>query len=195
MNTRSFGFVWWLTDCSKMFSLTARTDEVVGTALLSTQGILQDQRDEAIKKSGASLFQCFRGPLIAKGQSWKRVMLRRGVKGAFGLDFYITSRGLASESIGGISGWLEISLGLEEFVGRLYHPKKPSECPARPPEDFNTTMFQVHVMRAKIILEELNALLELYMYTVSWRDPLRTGFIFVVLVWLCLRFNTEYIGR
>jgi hypothetical protein len=70
----------------------------VGTALLSTQGILQDQRDEEIKKHGASLFQCFRGPLVAKGQSWKRVMLRTGVKNAFGLDFYVTSKEVASES-------------------------------------------------------------------------------------------------
>lgn len=96
---------------------------------------------------------------------------------------------------GAVSGWLEISLGLEEFVDRLYDPQKPIECPSRPPEDFNTTMFQVHVMRAKVIFEDLNAVLELYLYAVSWRDPLLTGSSLAFLVWLCLRFNAEYIGR
>ena len=56
-------------------------------------------------------------------------------------------------------------------------------------------MFQVHVMRAKVIFEDLNAVLELYLYAVSWRDPLLTGSSLAFLVWLCLRFNAEYIGR
>ncbi len=97
--------------------------------------------------------------------------------------------------LGAISGWLEISLGLEEFVNRLYHPYKPLECPERPPDDFNMAMFQVHIMRAKVILEEMNDLLDLYLYTVSWKDPLLTGTSLILVVWLCLRFDTEYIGR
>lgn len=92
------------------FLFSARTDEVVGTTLLSTQGILQDQRDKAIQQHGASLFQCFVGPLVAKGQSPKRVVLRAGIKTAFGLDYYISSKESASDSEKGknmISGQLQ----------------------------------------------------------------------------------------
>ena len=70
----------------------AQTDEVVGTALLSTQGILQMQRDEAIHRYGASLFQCFRGPIVERGvRPGIKILLRKGVKNAFGLEFYVSS--------------------------------------------------------------------------------------------------------
>lgn len=179
----------------------AQTDEVVGTALLSTQGILQMQRDEVIQRYGASLFQCFRGPILERGvRPGIRVLLRKGVKNAFGLEFYVSSsevglEGRVTESEKGvISGWLEISLGLEEYFYRLYHPFKPVDCPERPPDEFNMAMFQVHIMRAKIILEQMNGILELYLYTVSWKDPLLTLTSLILVVLLCLRFNTEYVG-
>lgn len=98
-------------------------------------------------------------------------------------------------TVGAISGWLEISLGLEEYFCHLFHPFKPLECPERPPDEFNMAMFQVHIMRAKVILDQLNDVLDLYLYTVSWKDPLLTLTSLVLLVLLCVRFNTEYIGR
>lgn len=179
----------------------AQTDEVVGTALLSTQGILQMQRDEAIHRYGASLFQCFRGPIVERGvRPGIKILLRKGVKNAFGLEFYVSSSevgldgGTESEK-GAISGWLEISLGLEEYFYHLFHPFKPLECPERPPDEFNMAMFQVHIMRAKVILEQLNDILDLYLYTVSWKDPLLTLTSLILMVLLCVRFNSEYIGR
>ena len=86
-------------------------------------------------------------------------------------------------------------MGLEEYFCHLFHPFKPLECPERPPDEFNMAMFQVHIMRAKVILEQMNDLLDLYLYTVSWKDPLLTLGSLIVMVLLCVRFNTEYIGR
>lgn len=183
--------------------LDARTDQIVGSALLSTQGILQMQRDEFISKYGASLFQCLKGPIVARGTCPPaKLMLRKGINKAFGLDFYITSKDVVAEDRhhnsdekGAICGWIEVSLGLEEFVHRLYHPRLPIECPDRPADDFNMALFQVHMMRAKAIFEDLNGLLHLYFYTVSWKNPVLTGCTLVVLVSLCIRFDTEYVGR
>ncbi len=79
----------------------ARTDEVVGTALLSTQGILQMQRDETIQRDGALLVQCFRGPIVERGtRPGIKLMLRKGVKNAFGLEFYVSSREMSLEAGG-----------------------------------------------------------------------------------------------
>ena len=180
----------------------ARTDQTVGSALLSTQGILQMQRDEVILKCGASLLQCFAGPIVERGiRAPTKLMLRKGVNKAFGLDFYVPPKEMSHESKdgtaekGAISGWLEVSLGLEEFVNRLYHARRPIVCPARPKDDFNTALFQVHIMRAKVIFEELNDVLDLYLYVVSWKSPFLTGCTLMILVSLCLRFDTEYVGR
>jgi len=180
----------------------ARTDQIVGSALLSTQSILQMQRDEVISAYGSSLFQCLSGPIVERGvRPPMKLMLRKGVNKAFGLNFYIPHTETSLESRdggaekGAISGWLEVSLGLEEFVGRLYHLRRPIVCPARPKEDFNTSLFQVHVTRAKAIFDELNDMLDMYLYIVSWKNPFVTGFSLVFVVALCLRFDAEYVGR
>ena len=180
----------------------ARTDQIVGSALLSTQGILQMQRDEVILKGGASLLQCFAGPIVERGvRPPMKLMLRKGVNKAFGLDFYVPPKEMSLESKdsvaekGAISGWLEVSLGLEEFFHRLYHSRRPIACPTRPKDDFNTALFQVHIMRAKVIFEELNDMLDLYFYVVSWKSPFLTGCTLMILMSLCLRFDTEYVGR
>jgi hypothetical protein len=180
----------------------ARTDQIVGSALLSTQGILQMQRDEVILKGGASLLQCFAGPIVERGvRPPMKLMLRKGVNKAFGLDFYVPPKEMSLQSKdsvaekGAISGWLEVSLGLEESVNRLYHLRRPIACPTRPKDDFNTALFQVHIMRAKVIFEELNDMLDLYFYVVSWKNPFLTGCTLMILMSLCLRFDTEYVGR
>lgn len=80
-------------------------------------------------------------------------------------------------------------------MGLLYHPTDPMECPKRPPDEFNVAIFQAHINRAKTIFEEMIYLLEAYGYAISWKDPLLTLSILTGLVWLCYRFNMEYIGR
>lgn len=68
--------------------IDASTDITVGTALLTTQGILQEQRDILITRYGASLFQFLKGPLQWKGKRLLKLELRTGVKSGFGSDFY-----------------------------------------------------------------------------------------------------------
>lgn len=95
---------FWLPACShgifsahygeefRLDCIDAQTDEVVGSALVSTIGILQGQRDEIIKEHGASLFQLFHGPLVEKGKRTMKLPLRQGFKNVFGLDFYVSQR-------------------------------------------------------------------------------------------------------
>lgn len=201
-----------------------KTDEVVGSALLSTHGILQNQRDEFVEHNGASLFQFFRGPLLEKGKRTMKVPFRRGVKNVFGLDFYVPSQQRALEFVGqesekgqsfmcwpgsyfisssltivtllgAISGWLEIRLGLEEWVDLLYNRSKPLVCPERPPDEFNTATFQAHMNRVRILYEELSSIFEAYSYMVGWNNPVLTGSIFAFCVWLCVKMDMEFIGR
>jgi hypothetical protein len=68
--------------------IDASTDATVGTTLLTTQGMLQEQRDILIAKHGASLFQFFKGPLQWKGKRPLKLELRTGVKSGFGSDFF-----------------------------------------------------------------------------------------------------------
>lgn len=69
--------------------IDASTDDVIACALLSTQQLLQMQRDEAMTKSGASVLQFLRGPVVGGEMRTLKLVLREGVKGAFGLNFCI----------------------------------------------------------------------------------------------------------
>jgi hypothetical protein len=72
--------------------IDASTDTTVGTTLLTTHGMLQDQRDMLIAHDGASLFQTFRGPLRWRGKRLLRLELRAGVKSGFGSDFFVPAK-------------------------------------------------------------------------------------------------------
>ena len=59
------------------------------------------QRDDAIQRHGASLFQFFRGPIVERrARPGIKVLLRKGVKGAFGLEFYLASSEVGLEGRG-----------------------------------------------------------------------------------------------
>ena len=59
------------------------------------------QRDEVIQRYGASLFQCFRGPILERGaRPGIKLLLRKGVKNAFGLEFYVSSSDVGLEGRG-----------------------------------------------------------------------------------------------
>ena len=59
------------------------------------------QRDYVVQRDGVSLFQCFRGPIVERGtRTGIKLLLRRGVKNAFGLDFYVSSREIGLEGRG-----------------------------------------------------------------------------------------------
>jgi hypothetical protein len=66
----------------------ANTDKPVGTTVLTTQGMLQNQRDLVIQQEGVSLLQLFRGPVQCKGERIMKLELRTGVKNGFGATFF-----------------------------------------------------------------------------------------------------------
>lgn len=70
----------------------AARDKPVGCTLLSTQGLLQWQRDELEKEEGISITSTLtQKPMKAKKR--KIVLeLRTGVKKGFGLDFYTAGK-------------------------------------------------------------------------------------------------------
>ena len=94
---------------------------------------------------------------------------------------------------GAISGWVEINVGLEEDVKRLYGPT-PSECPATPPDSLNLSTLNLHISRISDIVEDIIGLFGLYSYMVSWKNPLLTSFSFFAFLSLTITFNVEYIG-
>jgi hypothetical protein len=80
--------------------------------------------------------------------------------------------------------------GLEEDVDCLYGPN-PYECPPRPPDALNLALLNHHISRISDILEGLGNIFSMYQYVVSWKNPLLTGFTFLVFVSFCSRFNAE----
>ena len=64
----------------------AGTDVIVGTSLLTTHGLIMDQKDEILRKKGPSILQIFRGPLVWKGKRSMKLLLRNEGKGANSSD-------------------------------------------------------------------------------------------------------------
>ena len=181
----------------------ADTDTIVGSALLTTQGILQMQRDSYIAEHGVSLIQFLKGPIPWMGKRKMKLKLRSGINGNASTDEFfslpppkssgIASKSSAAEKTGAISGWIDISVGVEEFYSRLYGPN-PIECPNRPPADLNMANFSNYIGRIRAIIEDLSHGITQYQYVVSWDDPMLTAFSLCVFVIFCVRFNAEYSG-
>lgn len=176
----------------------ANTETVVGSALLTTQGILQEQRDLYISKHGASIFQFLHGPIRWVGKRKLKVELRSGIKSRSSNDYFSlpakpsTSKEL-NDQVGSICGWVEVNVGVEEFTDKLYGPD-PIRCANRPPPDLNMTNFSVHVARLKAIVDDIKVAVVQINYLTSWKNPALTAFSLYVFVTFCLSFNAEYSG-
>lgn len=87
---RSNQLFFGIEDYGREFRLDiidSNTDSIVGSASLTTQGILQRQRDAFIQREGASLFQFAKGPIKASEIQEMKVMLRSDTKnGLFASD-------------------------------------------------------------------------------------------------------------
>lgn len=94
---------------------------------------------------------------------------------------------------GKISGWVELSVGLEEDSKRLYGPT-PYECPAPPPDPFNLSTIELHISRLSDFVEDVLSLVSKYQYAVSWKSPLLTGFSFALFLAFTIKFDSEYVG-
>jgi hypothetical protein len=180
--------------------IDAATDTAVGTALISTQGMLQQQRDLMVTESGASVLQFLQGPIRFEGKRRLTLELRTDVKNGFSPAFFVSSKYNRTASSDGktqpgdISGWIEVLVGLEEDVGRLYGREHPFECPPRPPADLNMINFQNHIARIGALLADAKTGLDKYNYMVSWKNPSLTILSLIIFVIFCLRFNAEYSG-
>lgn len=55
---------------------------------------------------------------------------------------------------GAISGWVEMSVGLEEDVKRMFG-SAPYECPAPPPDSLNLSTLNLHISRISDFVEDI----------------------------------------
>jgi len=175
----------------------ADTDAIIGSALLTTQGILQEQRDAYIAEHGVSLLQFLKGPIAWIGTRNMKLRLQSGIKvGASVDEFYAintSSKGSSARRKRGFSGWIDVCVGVEEFYSRLYG-SNPIECPNRPPADLNISVFPSYIRRIKAIINNLNHAVSLYQHMVSWENPGWTATTLGVFLCFCLLFNAEYSG-
>ena len=171
----------------------ADTDTIVGSTFLTTQGILQQQRDAYIANNGALLFQFLRGPIPWMETRKVKLNLRSGMKTGANADEYFTLAPKESGSSGLISGWVEISVGIEEFYSRLYG-QNPIECSDRPAPELNMSNFSNYIARIKTIIDDVNHAIAQYQYMVSWKNPFWSATTLLTFMWVCIRFDTEYIG-
>ena len=117
--------------------------------------------------------------------------LRSGVKSGVSADFFVPSDAKPEE--GAISGWVEISAGLEEDVNRLFGTT-PYECPPPPADPLNIATLNLHISRISDLVEDVGNLFSGYQYLVSWKNPLLTGFAFTAFVAFTVKFDSEYVG-
>lgn len=72
--------------------IDASTDMTVGTSLITTHGLLQDQRDHSVSEGGTPLLQALNGPICYKSKRNIRLELRTGVKSGYSSDFFVSSK-------------------------------------------------------------------------------------------------------
>jgi hypothetical protein len=96
--------------------------------------------------------------------------------------------------LGSVSGWIEVDMGLEEFVKRLYG-SNPYPCPTPPPQELNMATFQNHLSRIRILLDDVANMVDQYDHAVSWKNPRLSLISLVLFVVFCTHFNSEYSGR
>jgi hypothetical protein len=198
-------------------AIDANTDKAVGSTLLSTQGILQWQRDQSVFDEGVQV-KSFRAYPTSAATIKRTVELRVPWKNGFGLDFYKTGNIndtiqagkylyiiISSTThgpfikkphviIGEITGLVDIDLSLQENAS-LFSFTNPKGCPERPISDFHIDLIQIHIARIKALIDDIYALLDAYYFLVSWDNRALTSLSLLIFVTTCLTLKAEYIGR
>lgn len=178
----------------KIEIVDASTDKTIGTKLLTTQGLLQWQRDILAQQRALTWETIFKQRPLHLAKKTAILELRSGVKSGFGLDFYNNSKIGDGYRAGEICGWIEVEVGFDENPD-LYSNQHPQPCPMRPEDEFNVDLIQLHVARITSLIEDVSKLIESYHYVVSWKNPALTSMCMIIFTSLCLRFNTEKVGR
>jgi hypothetical protein len=179
--------------------IDASAECVVGSTILTTQGLLQEQRDQYLAAHGVSLFQFVKGPIPWHGTRTMKIELRSGLKTGITHDFLLATPKTdetgkkSNAALGAIIGWIEIDVGVEEFTHQLYGPN-PIECPARPTPEFNIAIFNGHIARISSLIADVKVFLFDLSYLYSWKNPFITVASLYIFVHMCIYFNAEYSG-
>jgi hypothetical protein len=175
--------------------IDATTDRVVGTGLIATQGLLQQQRDYLVEEKRVPFLSFFRKPIQFTELRPLVVELRMGYK--MGVDFFTPAKTRVSSDgdmhTGDLIGCVELDACLEENIDDLFG-WNPYVCPPRPGEELNMAVFQQHLQRIANLLEDIKQVVETYRYVVSWKNPFITGLSFAIFLHLTIWFDPAYTG-
>ena len=178
--------------------IDAATDKAIGTGLITTQGLLQQQRDYLVEEKRLPFLSFLLKPILFTDMRRIVIELRAALKNGYSNDFYSPIKSRASlpdgeVHTGDIVGCMELTVCLEEnFAGIFAH--KPYVCPPRPGEDLNMSVFQLHLQRISNILEDFKQINETYKFVVGWKNPVVTGISLVIFLRLCVWFDPAYTG-
>lgn len=161
---------------------------------MTTQGLLQWSRDILAQRRELTWETIFKQRPLNLERKTAIFELRTGVKTGFGLDFYNNNKIGDGYRAGEICGWVEVEIGFDENPD-LYSNQRPQPCPSRPEDDFNIDLIQLHIARVTSLLEDLTDVLDNVNYVLSWKSPALTSMTMFVFTAICLRFNTEKVGR
>lgn len=194
MSLRSIFFVFTYTHFSPHYGsdfrielVDATTDNTIGTTIVPAQSLLQRQRDFVIETEGASFLRYIQKPLVFKGKIRLELELRHDMKNSSAMDFFSPHKSFP------VAGCAEVMIGLEESLENLFG-KGPYVCPPRPPDGLDMNVFQNHLKRIGVLIDDLKSAVRTYQYIVSWENPLVTALAFFLFVQWCIRFNPAYLG-
>jgi hypothetical protein len=157
-------------------------DVPVGFLLLTTQMLLQEQRDEALKRLPLPLPH-FKFPQ-------RRIVreLRRFVKDGGPREYFPD---FGARYAGEVVGLIEFHVVLEEDFSALYG-SYPYKCPPRPTDDLDLGKLRHHMERISQLIVDLGATLHLFGYITSWENPVLTFTSFLAFSVFCYKVHPDY---
>jgi hypothetical protein len=192
--------------------VNAETDRAVGSALVSTQILLQKQRDHNVEHHGLGLMSIHKGPPSFKGMLRWKIEIRTGrSKFAMPVTWADAKQGVRATTSskafrydhfplapeqdhdGSIVGWVDLQSVVEENFQSLYG-SNPQACPSRPQGDLNMNVLQLHFSRISFLLDDIKGVFDTCQYITSWESPLLTLLSLVFVIVYCVRFNPAYFG-
>ena len=131
--------------------IDATTDKVIGTGLITAQGLLQQQRDYLIEEKRLPLLAFLQKPMKFTEMRPIVIELRQGLKTGYSSDFYSPSKPRTTFSDidghpGDVIGCIELFACLEENTDSLFG-QNPYVCPSRPGEELNMAVVQLQLQR------------------------------------------------
>lgn len=193
----------------------------LGSALITTQGILQQQRDYIVEEERQP-FLSFLKPFRFTKMRSILTELRSGFKAGNSSDFYTAPKESNESNTGAcvlflhyfirifnflilfryrcliilsgcIAGCLELRICLEEDINSLFGGT-PYECPSRPAQNLNLSVISSHITRIGALFGIVTDMIAFYNYAVGWEDPILTGTNFMLFLFGTLRYDSSYGG-